>query len=55
VRDEDEQGVYDDWCRVVDECGYDYEWYLRPDGQLHLEAKPESLFKKTTEAKEENE
>jgi uncharacterized protein (DUF2225 family) len=49
IKDEKEQGIYDEWCRIVDECAFDYEWYLRPDGELHIEARSSALFRKTTD------
>jgi hypothetical protein len=45
-KNEVEKGVFDEWCRTVDCCSFDYDWYLR-DGVVVPEAKPEYLFQKT--------
>ena len=41
IKEEIQQGVFEDWIRGVEERPYDYFWFLRPDGTLDESIKPQ--------------
>ena len=50
--DEEKAAHFASWLRLIDFTSEEIEWYLRPDGKLCLQDKPESLFKAQTRVDE---